>query len=73
MFTWFYIVLPPVTVLIFKGGLPHNVYVETWIDSELIDTSPSIPQPYEWNHSVVQTFYDLEPSVPITISLVVIS
>jgi hypothetical protein len=50
------------------GGLANNTYVEVWIDGMLVETTPSVPSPPEWNRKVSQEFDTLEPATPIIIS-----
>lgn len=50
------------------GGLANNSYVEVWIDGMLIDTTPSVPSPPEWNKEVTKEFDTLDHIAPVAIS-----
>jgi len=50
------------------GGLANNSYVEVWIDGMLIETTPSVPSPPEWNKEVTKEFDTLDHITPVAIS-----
>lgn len=55
--------------VVIGGGLANNAYVEVWIDGMLIETTPSVPSPPEWNKEIIKEFDEIEPLTPIIISL----